>query len=304
MTTETVSNATNDIRYKVSKTIGKEHIIVSITLNDECKNGHQDFHATADIYEAGKPHTDRNMICCGCCHEEILKAFPQFKIFVALHGCDYEGIPTYAVENGFYHLTRGFNNTKPDNAAFKPEFCEYYRISADQFDVLATSRNQLQYALHLQNLGILAQWNQQANKAIATLEEMTGKQFIVDSKKTQYHAPTEEQLKEEAEKQANGYYTPQAEQEREEAKKNAEFEKLEAARTKELNAINEEYDVKRQVLTIGGTSALHNCIYYNHSRTLSFNWRGYDTLPVDTVNAIIAALILPEGVKAEISKNK
>lgn len=304
MDPQTISNATNDIRFKTYKTMGNKTIYVSISLNDECKNGHQDFAITGDLYEAGKPKTDKYFIAAGCMHDEIVRFFPEFKQFIDLHLCDYEGVPISAVENGYYHLTQGFPNTKPDNAEFKAEFCEYYRISSKQFNTIATSKNQLQYALYLQSLGILTQWKQQANQAIATLQEMTGKTFKVDSQKNQYHAPTEEQLKEEEEKQANGFYTTEAEEAREEAKKETELQKLEDERTNKLNAINEEYDIKKQVLLLSGKAAYDNCIYYNHSRTLSFNWRSYDTLPVDTVNNIIASLTLPEGVKAEISKNK
>src|SRR6187431_1139451 len=117
MTTIQKITQTNDIRFKISKTIGKETIYVSIRLNDECKNGHQDFSITGNLYEADKPKIDRYNICGGCIHDEIIKFYPEFKQFIDLHLSDYEGIPMYAVENGFYHLTQGFNNTKPNNAA-------------------------------------------------------------------------------------------------------------------------------------------------------------------------------------------
>lgn len=300
MNTTTLTPASNDLKHSILAHDAEGNpMYIKIRLNDECKNGHQDFSITCDIYEKGKPKADRYFIMGGCCHEEIIKARPELKIFVDLHLCDYKGIPSYAVENGFYHLRNGFNNTKPEQPAFKAEFCNYYRITDRQFDVISQSQNQLQYALNLQKLGILEQWEIQANKAIKIMEEYTGKTFLIDSQKTQFHAPTSEQLKEEAEKQANGYYTPEATAQREQEKAKAEFTKLDKEEEKEINDIKTEYAAKRAVLKAGGKKGLDNCIYYTHSKTIAFNWRGYDQLSKDAVNAIIEKLQLPEVVKIE-----
>lgn len=304
MNTTTELTPTNDIRFKTSKTIGKETIYVSIRLNDECKNGHQDFAITGDLYKAGKPKIDRYHISGGCIHEDVLNFFPEFKQFVRLHLCDYEGIPMYAVENGYYHLTNGFNNTKPEDKTFKDEFCEYYRVSASQFDILSTSRNKLQYALHLQNLDILGQWKEEANAAIKSLEDMTGTKFVVDSVKTQFHAPTEAQINEENEKQKNGYYTNEAEQKRELSKQAETIAKLKATMDKEIKKITDEFNVMVEVLKVGGKKALDNCIYYNHSETLAFNWKSYDMISEELVNKIIAEIQLPDNVKIENKKGK
>lgn len=304
MNTTTQQQATNDLRHTIeTKDVHGNTMIIKIRLNDECKNGHQDFAITADIWAKGKPKNDRYLIMGGCCHEEILKAHKSLKIFVDLHLCDYKGIPMHAVENGFYFLREGFNNTKPDNELFKKEFCEYYRITPEQFDVLNTSENKLQYALHLQNLGILNQWEDQANKAIGLLEEMTGKSFLVDSKRTQFNAPTLEEIQNENEKQASGYYTQEAKEQRE----NERIAALHATIDKEWNDkiknLSNEYTTKKRVLDIGGEAALNNCIYYTHSKTLAFNWKGYDRISNDLIDKIKAEIILPDGVTIE-TKNK
>jgi len=305
MTTTTATNKTNDLRHSINCTDAEGNAVyIKIRLNDECKNGHQDFAITATIYEKGKPQTDRNMIAGGCCHDEIVKARLDLKIFVNLHLCDYEGIPMHAVENGFYHLTNGFNNVKPEQAEFKTKFCEYYRMTGKQFDTLKTAKNKLQYALMLQSLGILTQWKEEATAAIDYLESLTGKIFVVDSKKTQFNAPTPEEITAEKEKEAAGYYTPEAEQQREQAKQAGFLAELEADRDKAINKITEEFEVKKQVLLIGGKKALDNCIYYNHSRTLSFNWRGYDRLSTEAYNKIAAEITLPGGVQIENKEAK
>jgi len=297
MNTTTQQPASNDLRYTINTHDADGNTMtIKIRLNDEFKNGHQDFAITADIYQKGKPKTDRYFIAGGCCHDEILAARPDLKLFVDLHLCDYKGIPMHAVQNGFYHLYNGFNNTKADNPSFVSEFCQYYRITTIQFAALCECENTTQYALQLQNLGILKQWETQANEAISLLEKMTGKKFLVDSKRTQYNAPTPEQIQEEKEKQANGYYTPAAKEQRENDKKNALHAKIDAEWDQKVKEISTEYSLKKRVLDIGGEAALKNCIYYNHTKQLAFNWKGYDRISDELINKIKAEIILPDGV--------
>ena len=292
----------NTLKFSVSKPVNGMVITVKIRLDDERKNGHQDFAITGDIYQAGKPKTDRYYIAGGCIHDEIEKYFPEFKIFIRLHLCDWEGIPMYAVENGFYHLTNGFNSEKVEDSGFKEKFCDYYRVTPEQFTILQTSRNKLQYALHLQNLGILKQWKEEANKAIEYLEQLTGVKFLPDSTKTQFNAPTDLEIKEEQKKVAGGYYTPEAEEGREKERINKLVKKLEDERDKEIQKHVLEFEVKKQVLLQAGSAALENCIFYNHSKELAFNWRGYNNLPESKVNEIMQTLSLPEGVTIKNSK--
>lgn len=85
-------------------------INVKILLADDCKNNICDWSITADIYEQRK--NGRFVWCAGgCCHEEILKRFPQFKMFVDLHLSNHYGAPMYPVENGFYHITNSSKET-------------------------------------------------------------------------------------------------------------------------------------------------------------------------------------------------
>lgn len=286
---------TNSLYHRVTKNLPNgARIHVEIRLNDECKNGHQDFAITGSLYE--KYDRPGNPSMSGCIHEEILKHFPEFRPFVDLHLCDYKGIPMHAGANGYYHLTNGFNNTKPENPKFRAEYCEYYRITPAQFEALKASKNVIQFSLALQNLGILEQWEKEANRAIKLLESLTGNEFLVDSKRTQFVEPTPEQIKEEEEKQKNGYYTPEAEQQRENEKQAAILQKLEAERDKDINKAQTEFEVKKQVLMIGGKKALDNCIFYNHTQQLTFNWRGYDHLSTEAVQHIMDHIQLPEGV--------
>jgi len=276
-TTQTTTEQSNSLIHTIDTNNNEFNMRIKIRLNDECKNGHQDFSITATYWEIGKVRNNHNMIGGGCCHDEILKHRPDLQIFVNLHLCDFTGCPMYAVENGFYHLTNGFNNTKPNEANFKAEFCSYYRITAEQFDILAQSENKLRYAINLQKLGILLQWMDEARQAILLLEQWTGKKFLIDSIKTQYTAPTAEQIAEEQTKENAGYYLPSKIQERKDKAiqdaKNAEYSKLIAERDKEIGKANREYEVKKAVLD-GGLS-LDNFIYYTHTNEGCFNWKNY-----------------------------
>ena len=276
-TNTTTIEQSNSLIHTIDINNGKVNMSIKIRLNDKCKNGHQDFSITATYFEIGKPRTEKNMIGGGCCHDEILKYRPDLQIFVNLHLCDFTGCPMYAVENGFYHLTNGFNDTKPNDHNFKTEFCAYYRITAEQFDILAQSENKLRYAINLQKLGILIQWMEEAKHAILLLEQWTGKKFLIDSVKTQYTSPTAEQIADEQTKENEGYYLPSKIQERKEKAlqdaKNAEYSKLIAERDKEIAKANREYEVKKAVLD-GGLS-LDNFIYYSHSNEGCFNWLNY-----------------------------
>ena len=58
------TDTTNDLRFTVTKTVQSKHdglidIIVKIRLNDECRNGHEGFAITANLYKANKPKTCR-----------------------------------------------------------------------------------------------------------------------------------------------------------------------------------------------------------------------------------------------------
>lgn len=124
----------NDLRYSATKIAGNKKIVVNIRLNDECKNGHQDFAITADIYEK-KGNGQYYWSCVGCCHDEILKYFPKFKIFVDLHLSDYNGAPMYAVGNGFYHLQN----------RDKQYVIKYLRISEDQYNKISVAKDKIYF---------------------------------------------------------------------------------------------------------------------------------------------------------------
>jgi hypothetical protein len=267
----------NDLRFTINLNDDKTNCKIEINLNDECKNGHQDFSITATFWQVGEVRSDRNMIAGGCCHDDILNIRPDLQIFVNLHLCDWQGVPMYAVENGFYHLKEGFNNTKPSEESFKTKFCEYYRLTLKQFEILSKSENKTHYAILLMDLGILDQWKEEADKAIKILENLCNCVFICDSVKSQFNAPAEAEIYQFRKNCEEGYYLPQNQEKR-------RIMKIRAARSAEKFKIKQEMDkailkakiehyVKSAVLK-GGLS-LDNFIYYSHSCEGVFNWKNY-----------------------------
>lgn len=296
----------NALRYSASRVKDGFRVDVEIRLNDECGNGVQNFAITASIYEwtnlrrAGRPRH----VMIGPCHEEILAVFPEFRPFVRLHLADYTGTPLYPVANGYYHLTNGFGNMKRGNPEFEAKFCECYRITPEQFAALANAASQTHYGMLLFELGIRDQWQDQASKAIQELEALTGKTFEIDSKRTQWDGPTSEEIEAETERFANGYYTAEAVEARATAKVAEYAEGLRADCQKLKDQAELTYQVKREVLRVGGIVAAKNCIFYNHNKWLAFNWERWNKLPINEIEKILAELKLPEGVTAGISKNK
>ena len=176
----------NSLVYKTSKVVKGEDISVAVKLNDECKNGVQYFSITGFIYKAGKPKDDENFISGGCIHSDIKKHFPELAEFIPLHLADLNGVPMYAVTNGYYHLKNGFVNIKTDSKDFAAKFCECYRIKPDQLNGLLNAKDNIDFAFKLAGLKIPDQWKKEAQSAIAKLEKLTGLEFVPDSEKTHF----------------------------------------------------------------------------------------------------------------------
>jgi hypothetical protein len=166
-----MNNIKNRLTFKDSKLIGNgERLTVTIELADDCKNGHTDFSITGDLFKNGKLQS------CGCLHDEILKHFPKYKLFVQLHLSDQRGQPMYAIENGMYHAKNSSKNVVK----------EYLRLKDNETDILTNPfvcGNRFLFTYMIQVLGIDKRWKQEAKTAIKKLENLTDNKFFnVDEK--------------------------------------------------------------------------------------------------------------------------
>lgn len=266
---------TNKLKYSETKIKGDFRHTVNIRLNDECKNGHQDFSITMDTYEK-KGNGRYYEYAFGCQHDEIKKVFGnKFNLFIDLHLSDYKGAPMYAIANGFYHIRKGFEKGDKEQT-----FCEYYRVTPEQYKVLNESENELEYALNLMTLGVLDYWECQANEAIKQLESLTGNEFVNDSEKSNLDMPSEEKIQEFLEKKKSGYYSS-------EEKERRRQERLSELKTQRTIEIRKETDGKIKKARIEEAVILfvldffgydfNNFIFYDHSNTINFNWKSYET---------------------------
>ena len=304
---------TSDLRYTTNR-VGKDgtQYQIKIRLNDECKNGYCDFSITGDMWEADKPKTDRYNLRGGAIGDSIAAEFPEFAIFNRLHLCDAKGNPMYAAANGFYHLKNGYFNKykKETPEEFAAHYCEYYRLTPEQFEVLKTAEDAANFKYLLYSLGVPEQWEKEAKQAISILEGLTGKQFVDNSARYQLEPMPTEEVQAMAQKIKEGYYTPEKLKERADAKAKAEFDKKRADVIahceKEINKELLERDIKLLVLDNG--LQIDNFIFYNHTKEGVFNWHENSTFYTVTTQEQFDVFVdavkdkTPSGVTWKLSK--
>lgn len=227
-----------------------DYTVIKISLDDDCRNGREDWSVTADIFENHRNEGG------GCCHDHILSLRPDLADFVALHLCDFTGVPMHSIANGFYwfagwkgglgekyHAGSGSDAKTPERC--RELFQENFRATPEEmaaFDTCgAMTKEELQAVG--EDLGLPARWRRESEAAIARLEGLTGRKF--ESKATK---PGFEPLKPEvraliAERKASGYYSPEAVAARlaealaaKKAKALAELEEEHAAKVERLRA--------------------------------------------------------------------
>lgn len=285
----------NYLKYNTEKRIGNKIVCVHISLDDDCKNGHADFSMTGEIYNGYK--SDARMISGGCCHEEILAEFPEFKMFADLHLSDCQGTPMYAVENGYFFFKRG-EYDKVRNLL---------RLTDEELSFLVGNVSDKEhFAYQLHTLGLPKRWKSEADEAIKKLEELVEYEYEDTSTKLRGLGLTEEKIADIERKESEGYYTTDAIAKRRvdefERKKEQEIAKLVADFNKVTEKARVEMNVKIYILNYG--LPIDNFIYYNHRNVGVFNWLNYmDKITqeqfVDFYDNLDRSK-LPEGIDFEI----
>ena len=278
------------------------NIEIKIRLDDECKNGHQDFSITGTIWEVDQPRIERHIIAFGCVHDAILAACPELSDFVALHLCYFDGVPMHAVANMCYHLENGFNSTKVNDENFASDYCDYYRITKAEFDALfAAKMDKLYFQYVFESLPIRARWKEEAQASIKHLEELTGETFVNTSTRSNFTQLNDDNHALIFELIESGYYTPESLAEREaQAKEDAKekfFSELDERLEYLIENERKEIAIKKQLYLLGGKRFVDNVIYYKHNNTLKCNWRTHsnDELNDEEVDLIHSTIKLEQN---------
>lgn len=274
-------------------------ITATVSLDDDCHNNMCDWSITADIRQKNKYGRYKEYMG-GCCHDEIAKHCPELAKFIPLHCCNHYGAPMYPVENGMYHIKN----------SDKSVAIEYLRISDKEYSKLSEAVDDKMYFKYLLfNLGIVDRWKRESGELIAELEDLCGKKWVNPYKPEEERftltLTDEERLLIEESIKAGYYSAENIEKRREEAHKAKMMEKrAEICEQYDKIIRNAETDKKVMLCVFDYGLSTDNVIYYNHTNTLSFNWRDYGEKITqeefdDFVNNVDRSQ-LPEGIKFEL----
>lgn len=155
---------TNKLVYNKSKKViidGKTfNLKITLSLDDDCKNGEYEFSATYSMYKG------RRIESYGSDKLLLQEHFPEFKQFISLHLSNFEGKPMYYLQNGFYLM-------KNQNDVIK-----YLRITENELASLNKAMDIQVFEFLLINLGIIDRWKNEANEAIKLIETLTNCKWV------------------------------------------------------------------------------------------------------------------------------
>jgi hypothetical protein len=278
--------------YVSNDTVGFD---VKITLNDECKNGHSDFHITGTMYDLTKDKTPsrKNEECSGSIGKEIVKHFPQFAIFEKLHGNDFEGTPFGAITDSFFYMNDKKAAMRHLNVTSE-EFCAlqlaYFDEDKTYFHFLCQHR-----------LDLPTRWKTKATKAIEWLEENAQQHFDTSHGVGRFKPLLQDEIDVFIQRENEGYYTAENVELRRLArlneKKNALIDKINATYDSKVTKAKQQ---KMFDLAIANFFGEEVCvIYYDHTNTYKFNWFGsHNHVTPEEITAFVESKPkIPKGAK-------
>lgn len=84
---------------------------VNIRFDDNCKNGHNTFAITADVYTA-ESRRRKDIAAGGCMHDEIAEVFPELSSFIRWHLVSTDGPMHYITNTCYMASDRDYNDRK------------------------------------------------------------------------------------------------------------------------------------------------------------------------------------------------
>ena len=265
---------TSSLRTTISGTLDNGiYFNAVLEIDDQCNNGHEDIHITGSYWYKGGRRIEANS-CSGAIGGEIAGFNEVTKLFDAIHGCDFNGVPMHCTANMFYHLKQG-QFERGTKETFKAEFCAYYRITEGQFNKLSKATTQKHFTVLFVSMPlILTHWKQQAEEAISYLEKATGDTFESKATRSNLILPDTKELDKLTKQLKDGYFS--------DAKVKArDAKKVKAAKKAKIEAINDRLDKKVAALSLDAKIDIaliqmfgtdDNVIYYSHRNKIVFNW--------------------------------
>lgn len=236
------------------------------TLDDDCRSGHADFSLTGAIYRHGR------CIAAGQCVDEMLLAFPRLKGIAALHMSTHDGVPMYALENGWYHYKEN-----------RKHFQDHLRITDEETEEAYARKfeTQIEFHLWIEEKKLPQRWAEEARQGIEFLAAQCADPVTERAKwdnytpaRATYQKPDPKAVRLHKQRVKAGYYTPEAKAKRLKRKQAAEARAKRQAIIDDYNKTMEkekrERDVKLELLRVFGTT--DGWIYYTHSNELACNW--------------------------------
>lgn len=313
---ETATKTSNALGHDITIVKGDEKTTIKIRLDDDCKNGREDFSLTADVYEkAGNGRWVDFM--GGCCHDHILKLRPDLAPFAALHLSTFEGVPMHAAGNALYWFT-GFNGGLGQeyrggsgSSGKTPEECrrifaEHIRATPAQVEaiVVAAPRTDSEMQAVLEDMGFVSQWKKEADAAIATLEELSGRTFKSEATRGRWEPLSAEMRAEITKRKAEGYYDADKVAARDAEKAAADKAKRIASIREDLRKSIDKKEKNAQVsiyMVERYWPNMRNFIYYDHTNEIAVNWTTTEALMTREEFDRLAAELDPEALPVGIT---
>lgn len=278
---------TNNIGRTETMRIGKFIIEIRARLNDECKNGHEDFGLTYDMWENV---VSNKTWCAGGCaagndDQIVRKAIRTFGLepVERVHLSDMNGVPMYPTANAIYHAK---------NSGFEV-FRDYLRLTDEEAKQAFYIDDEFGLYVWLLDNGIIERWKNEANEAIKAIINGRDIEFESTATKPQghwyfKHDVTEGAIRAQRDLIRDGYYTPERYgQHRENETLNACMKSLNNSMECLQRRIDEaEMDIKfkcalRDIICEHVAEfkkpilLIDNSIFYQHKNEIAFNWRNF-----------------------------
>jgi len=296
---------TNKIVREETAKYGNITVRLTASIDDDCKNGLEDFSLTYCKWEDrfGRKDVTGGGCAAGSEDKYVRRALRKFGLepVEKVHLSDFNGVPVYPTANAiFIAKERNFES-----------FRDYLRLTDEEARVAVNIDDEFGLYVWLMDNGIIDRWKREANEAIAAI--INGRDIEFESKATKpdghwyfKHPVTEGAIRAQRDLIREGYYNHEKSEKRAVERNLAEcLKQIDGDIERSQERINEEemrikikqamrdvleehfVEFKRPKLLI------ENCIWYSHRNEIAFNWRTNSEKVIDEDYELFAKYLEP-----------